>query len=59
MEVLCLRKKIQDSKDDSIIIDTDNSTIIQLQLFDLVKNRKILYYSCIKESNFHSNKYAF
>ena len=33
-------KKIQDSKDDSIIIDADNYTIIPLQLFDIIKNSK-------------------
>ena len=33
-------KKIQNSKDDSIIIDADNYTIIPLQLFDIIKNSK-------------------
>ncbi len=31
-------KKIQDSKDDSIVIDADNYTIVPLQLFDIIKN---------------------
>ena len=33
-------KKIQNSKDDSIIIDADNYTIIPLQLFNIIKNSK-------------------
>ena len=33
-------KRIQNSKDDSIIIDADNYTIIPLQLFDIIKDSK-------------------
>ena len=33
-------KRIQNSNDDTIIIDADNYTVIPLQLFDIIKNSK-------------------